>query len=46
MTVSKLQIELWQNIVYHSCYYTLNQVDHAKKMIKLYGEKKCQLLVK
>ena len=39
MSVLKLQIELWQNIVYHSCYYTLNQVDHAKKMLKLHGEK-------
>jgi hypothetical protein len=29
-----MQIEIYQNVVYHSCYYTLAQVYHAECMLK------------
>ena len=35
MTDIKLQIEILQNVIYHSCYYTLAQVHEAEQALKL-----------
>lgn len=32
-----MQIEVYQNVVYHSGYYTLAQVYHAERMLKELG---------
>jgi hypothetical protein len=34
MTDIKMQIELLQNVIYHSCYYTLAQVYEAEQLLK------------
>jgi hypothetical protein len=34
MSDIKMQIEVLQNVIYHSCYYTLNQVSEAKRLLK------------
>lgn len=33
----EMQIIIYQNVVYHSCYYTLAQVYHAECMLKELG---------
>jgi hypothetical protein len=35
MSDIKMQIEVLQNVIYHSCYYTLNQVSEAKRLLKI-----------
>jgi hypothetical protein len=34
-----LQIEIYKNVVYHSCYHSLAQVYHAECMLKKLGVK-------